>query len=172
VGNKLTAPVVIVNYNPQWPTFYESETKLIREVLGGRILAIEHIGSTAVPNLGGKNIVDIMVGVNGLEEAKQCLEPLKSIGYIEVIPQVDSADWYYCLEKSQQTLGCHLHLVRFGSEHWKKHVIFRDFLRKNPKVAQEYYALKKELAAKYGTNRLGYTEAKTAFIESAIAKAR
>jgi GrpB-like predicted nucleotidyltransferase (UPF0157 family) len=164
-------PVVIVSYNPQWPVFHESETKLIRAVLGGKILAIEHIGSTAVPNLGGKNIVDIMAGVNSLEEAEQCLAPLESIGYTEVIPQVDNADWYYCLEKSQQALGYHLHLVRFGSEHWKKHVIFRDFLRKHPKVAQEYYALKKELAAKHGTNRLGYTEAKTAFIESVIAKA-
>jgi GrpB-like predicted nucleotidyltransferase (UPF0157 family) len=166
----LNAPVVIVGYNPQWPAFYESETKLIRGVLGSRILAIEHIGSTAVPNLGGKNIIDIMAGVNSREEAKQCLEPLESIGYTEVIPQVNEADWYYCLEKSQQTLGYHLHLVRFGSEHWKKHVIFRDFLRKNPKVAQEYYTLKRELAAKYGTDRLGYTGAKTAFIESVIAR--
>jgi GrpB-like predicted nucleotidyltransferase (UPF0157 family) len=74
------------------------------------------------------------------------------------------------LEKSQQALGYHLHLVRFGSEHWKKHVIFRDFLRKNPKVAQEYYTLKKKLATKYETNRLAYTEAKTAFIESVIAR--
>jgi len=166
----LNAPVVIVNYNPLWQTLYESEARLIRRVLGSRILAIEHIGSTAVPNLGGKNIVDIMAGVNSLEEAKQCLAPLESIGYTEVIPQVNNADWYYCLEKSQQTPGFHLHLVRFGSEHWKKHIIFRDFLRKNPKVAQEYCALKKELSAKYGTDRLGYTEAKTAFIESVIAK--
>jgi len=171
LGNKLNLPVVIVNYNPLWPTFYESEKKLIIEVLDDRILAIEHSGSTAVPNLGGKNIVDVMAGVSSLEEAKQCLAPLGSISYTEVTPQVDNADWYYCLEKSQQALGYHLHLVRFGSEHWKKHVIFRDFLRKNLKVAQEYYALKKGLAAKYGANRLGYTEAKTAFIESVIAKA-
>ena len=163
-------PVVIVDYNPQWPAFYGSETKLIRRVLGGRILATEHIGSTAVPDLGGKNIVDMMAGVSSLEEAKRCLAPLESIGYTEVIPQVDNADWYYCLEKSQQALGYHLHLVRFGSGYWKKHVIFRDFLRKNPEVAQEYYALKKELAAKYGTDRLGYTEAKTAFIESVVTR--
>ena len=166
----MNGPVLIVNYDPQWPTFYESETKLIRRVLSGRILAIEHIGSTAVPNLGGKNIVDIMAGVNSQEEAKQCLAPLERIGYTEVIPQADNADWYYCLEKSKQTPGYHLHLVRFGSEHWKKHIVFRDFLRKNPEVAQEYFALKKELAAKYGTDRLGYTEAKTVFIESVIAR--
>jgi len=166
----LNAPVIIVSYDPQWPKFYESETKLIREVLGGRILAIEHIGSTAVPNLGGKNIVDIMAGVSSIEEAKQSLAPLGSIGYTEVIPQVGNADWYYCLEKSKQTRWYHLHLVRFGSEHWKKHIVFRDFLRKNPKVAQEYYTLKKELAAKYGTDRLGYTEAKTAFIKSVTAR--
>jgi len=160
--------VVIVDYNPQWPIFYESETKLICGILGGRILAIEHIGSTAVPNLGGKNIVDIMAGVRSLEEAKHCLAPLESIGYTEVIPQADNAEWYYCLGKNQDALGYHLHLVRFGSEHWKKHIVFRDFLRKNSRIAQEYCSLKKELAAKYGTDRLGYTEAKTAFIESVI----
>jgi GrpB-like predicted nucleotidyltransferase (UPF0157 family) len=148
------------------------ETKLIRGALGNRILAIEHIGSTAVPNLGAKNIVDIMAGVNTLEEAKQCLAPLMNIGYTKVIPQLDETDWYYCVEKSQEDAGYHLHLVRFESEHWKKQLIFRDFLRESPEVAKKYYALKKELAAKYGTDRIGYTEAKTAFIESVIARAR
>ena len=143
-ANRLNALVFIVEYNQQWQTLYELEAKLIREVTGNKILAIEHFGSTAVPNLGAKNIVDIMAGINGLEEAKQLLNPLKSIGYTKAIPQEDNTEWYFCLEKSQETIGYHLHLVRFGSEHWKKQLVFRDFLRKSPETAQEYYTLKKE----------------------------
>jgi GrpB-like predicted nucleotidyltransferase (UPF0157 family) len=165
LGNELNNPVVIVYYDPQWPTLYEKEKELIRRVLGHRISAIEHIGSTAVPNLGGKNIIDIMAGISSFDEANECLPPLESIGYKDVTPQPDDVEWYYCLGKSQHGVGYHLHLVKFDSEHWKKLVIFRDFLRKNPQVAQEYYNLKKELAAKYGTDHLGYTEAKSAFIK-------
>lgn len=167
----MTAPVVIVDYNPRWPLLYEQEMKLIHRVLGSRIKAIEHIGSTAIPNLGGKNIIDIMVGVSNVDEANECLLPLESIGYKVVTPQGDNAEWYYCLGKDQQA-GYHLHLVKFSSEHWNRHLLFRDFLRKNPQVSKEYYNLKKELAAKYGTDRLGYTEAKTMFIESTIARGK
>jgi len=146
--------------------------KVICGVLGSRVCAIEHIGSTSVPGLGGKNIIDIMVGVSGPVEANQCLLLLERIGYSEVTPQENNADWYYCLGKRQQRVGYHLHLVRFDSEHWKKQLIFRDFLRENHEVSQEYCRLKKELAAKFGADRLGYTEAKTGFIESTLACAR
>lgn len=165
----MTIPVVIVGYDPHWPILYEKEMKLIRGVLGRRISAIEHIGSTAVPNLGGKNIIDIMIGIGGADEANGCLPLLESIGYRDVTPQ-NNKDWFYCLGKGQHGVGYHLHLVKFDSECWKKHVIFRDFLRKNPQVAQEYYDLKKELAARYGADRLGYTEAKSTFIESVLVK--
>ena len=165
-------PVVIVDYKSRWPILYDEEMKAICGVLGNRIFAIEHIGSTAVPNLGGKNIIDIMLGVRSFDEANECLPLLEGIDYKEVIPQVNNADWYYCLGKRQQNIGYHLHLVKFDSEHWKKHLIFRDFLRKNPQVSRDYCNLKKELATKYGTDRLGYTEAKTTFIESILASAK
>jgi GrpB-like predicted nucleotidyltransferase (UPF0157 family) len=166
--NKL---VVIVNYDPQWPKLFEKERKLIKEALGDKVRAIEHIGSTAVPNLGGKNIVDIMAGVDNIDEANECLSPLERIGYKDVTPQPGNREWYYCLGKGHHSVGYHLHLVKFESEHWKRHIIFRDRLRKNPKIARDYFNLKKQYASKYGTDRLGYTEAKSAFIESVIATA-
>jgi GrpB-like predicted nucleotidyltransferase (UPF0157 family) len=164
-------PVVIVEYDPWWTTLYEKEKELIEEALGNRVRAIEHIGSTAVPNLGGKNIIDIMVGVDNIDEANECLSPLGSIGYKDVTPQRGNREWYYCLGKGYHTVGYHLHLVKFGSEHWRRHIIFRDCLRKDPKIARDYFNLKKEYASKYKTDRLGYTEAKSAFIESVIATA-
>lgn len=171
LGNKLNDPVVIFAYNPRYPTLYLKEAKLIRGVLNRKINAVEHIGSTAVPNLGGKNIIDIMAGVNSGDEADECLPPLDRIGYKDVIPQPNNSEWFYCLGKRQQDARYHLHLVKFDSEHWKRHLAFRDFLRQNPRVCQEYYNLKVELAEKYETDRLGYTEAKTAFIESILENA-
>ena len=159
--------VIIVDYDTQWPTLYEKEKALVRRVLEHRICALEHVGSTAVPKLGGKNI-DIMAGVKSVDEANQCISPLESIGYKDVTPQPDNTEWYYCLGKGPHSVGYHLHLVKFNSEHWKKHIVFRDFLRKNPQIAQEYFNLKKRLAIKYGTDRLGYTEAKSPFIESIL----
>ena len=157
--------VIIVDYDPQWPTLYEKEKELICRVLGHRICGLEHVGSTAVPNLGGKNIIDIMAGVNSIDEANQCISPLESISYKDVTSQPDNTEWYYCLGKGPHSVGYHLHLVKFDSEHWKKQLAFRDLLRKNPQIAQDYFNLKKRLATKYGTNRLGYTEAKSDFIE-------
>ena len=164
-------PVIIVDYDPQWPALFEKERELILKTLGDRIKAIEHIGSTAVPNLGGKDIVDIMAGVTDMCEANECLSPLENIGYKDVRPQPENSEWYYCLGKGHHSTGYHLHLVKLDSEHWKRHLIFRDYLRKNPKIAQDYFNLKKELAVKYRTDRLGYTEAKSVFIESVISKA-
>ena len=152
--------VLIVDYDPQWPAMYDKEGELVCRVLGHKISAIEHVGSTAVPNLCGKNIIDIMAGVSELDEANECLSPLARIGYVDVTPQPDNAEWFYCLGKGHHSVAYHLHLVKFNSKHWKKHIIFHDLLRKNPQVAQEYCNLKKELAAKYRTDRLGYTEAK------------
>jgi GrpB-like predicted nucleotidyltransferase (UPF0157 family) len=167
----LPGAVIIVDYDQQWPTLYEKEKTLISRVLQHKIRALEHIGSTAVLKLGGKNIIDIMAGVNTVDEAHQCISSLESIGYKDVTPQPDNAEWYYCLGKGPHSVGYHLHLVKFNSEHWKKHLVFRDFLRKNPQTAQEYFNLKKKLAAKYGIDRIGYTEAKSAFIESVLTAA-
>ena len=172
----MPSPVIIVEYDPQWPILYEEEKLRILEAVGHKVLAIEHIGSTAVPGLGAKPIIDIMAGVRKAADAEECLPLLRNIGYTDVTPQPEEPDWHYCLGKGPHTgpytAAYHLHLVKFMSEHWKKHLLFRDFLRTHPELAQQYYELKKKLAAKHGSDRNAYTEAKTPFIESLVAQAR
>jgi len=168
----MSKPVIVVAYNSEWPKIYQKEEQLIKKTLGNRIKAIEHIGSTAVPNLGAKNIIDIMAGVNNLKEADECLPPLYKIGYKDVLPQQGETEWYYCVGKGPHSVGYHLHLVKHNSEHWKRQIAFRDLLRNNPDTAREYFSLKKELATKYPTDRLAYTEAKTEFIQQTLARAR
>jgi len=164
----LPGVVLIVDYDPQWPTLFGKEKDLILRVVGQKVIALEHIGSTAVPGLGAKPIIDMMAGVTQSKDADECLPPLDRIGYTDVTPQLGNPDWYYCLAKHYHNVGYHLHLVRYMSDHWKKHLVFRDYLRKHSDVAEQYHRLKKELSSKYGSDRVRYTEAKTSFIESVI----
>lgn len=168
--------VIIVTYDPKWPILYEQEKCRILEAIGHKVMAIEHVGSTAVPGLGAKPIVDIMAGVLQSADAEECLPFLQRLGYDDVTPQPENPDWYYCLGKYTRALAeataYHLHLVRFMSDHWKKHLLFRDFLRAHPEVAQRYHELKKKLAAEHVSDREAYTQAKTSFIDSVVLQAR
>jgi len=113
-----------------------------------------------------------MAGVEGTSEADECVSLLSGVGYGDVTPQPDNPDWYYCLGKRLDGAYCHLHLVRQGSRFMEGHVLFRDHLRDNPEVAREYQELKRDLAERHRNDRLGYNEAKTAFIESVLERAR
>jgi GrpB-like predicted nucleotidyltransferase (UPF0157 family) len=169
----MTAPVVIVDYDPQWPIRYQEEKGRILEAIGRVIVAIEHIGSTAVPGLGAKPIIDIMVAVSHLADAEECIEPLQGMGY-EYAPklEVSMPQRRYFDKGPPGGRTHHLHMVELASEFWQRHLLFRDFLRDHPQVAREYDQLKRELAARYGSDRVGYTEAKTPFIRSVEARAR
>ena len=165
-------PVIIAEYDHQWPILYAEEERLILGVVGHRVLVVEHIGSTAVPGLGAKPIIDMMAGVHRPSDADDCVPLLREIGYTDVTPEPEDPDGYYCLGKGPHRVGYHLHLARFMSDHWEKHLLFRDYLRAHPEVAQQYYEVKKKLATTYRSDRETYTEAKTSFIESVIAQAR
>lgn len=169
----MSVPVAIVDYDPRWPTLYEEERDRILAVVGSLIIAIEHIGSTAVPGLGGKPIIDIMPAVGSLADAEQCVEPLEGIGY-EYVPEYNKLipERRYFHKGPPQGRTHHLHMVERASDFWERHLLFRDWLRMHPEDAQEYYLLKKDLAARFGRDREGFTDAKTPFIESIVARAR
>ena len=169
----MPAPVVIVEYDPRWPTLYEQERDRILRATGDLIVAIEHAGSTAVPNLGGKTIIDIMGAVPRLEDAERCVEPLAGIGY-EYVPEYNDIipERRYFHKGPPEARTYHLHMVEHTSEFWERHLLFRDWLRLHPKDAEDYFRLKKELAGRFCRDREGYTDAKTSFIEAIVAKAR
>jgi len=115
-----------------------------------------------------------MVAVNSLGDAAECIEPLQRIGY-EYQPEHEKS-WperrFFRRGNPPKEQHYHLHMVERTSDFWKRHLLFRDYLRVHPKVAQDYYELKKRLAYKYSSDREGYTEAKTSFVESVIERAR
>ena len=161
--------VVIVEYDPEWPLLFEEEKHRLRAALPAAG-SIEHMGSTSVPGLGAKPIIDIMVGVMDGAEADLFQRQLESVGYLDVTPEPDNAEWFYCLGRGTRELYYHVHLVVEGSRHWRRQLAFRDHLRANPAAARMYDELKRQLADNYGEDRRGYTEAKTEFITRTLSE--
>ncbi len=169
----MTRPVVIVDYDPRWPGFYEQEHGRLARVVGHIVRRFAHVGSTAVPGLAAKPTVDIMAGVADAASAELCLASLGKIGYADVALQADGDDsWYYCLGKRAcEGRAFRVHLAEFPSDFWDRHVLFRDLLRERADVARDYENLKRELAERFRDDRLSYNRAKAEFVERAVARA-
>ena len=167
-------PIIIVDYKPEWPAEFEKERARILGAIGDKLLAVEHIGSTAVPGLGAKPIIDIMIAVDVIANGYDYITPLRSLGY-DHISYPDFPERLFFRIGQMGEGPHHLHMTEFTSSFWEEKLLFRDFLRAHAEVAQEYVLLKKRLAKSYGADREkyeSYTEAKTVFIESVLARAR
>lgn len=160
-------PIQLAPSDPSWPTRFEEERDALeaigRWVEGG----IHHVGSTAVPGLEAKPIIDILVGVRDLESTRACFEPLAQLGYLYAPYLPEEMHWFCKPDPAQRTH--HLHLVPAGSRRFREELSFRDRLRADPKLAAEYAALKRDLAERYRGDREAYTEAKGAFIRAVLA---
>ena len=170
--SRIPRPITIEPYNPSWPVFYVKEKSRILETIGEMVVDIDHIGSTAVPGLSAKPIIDIMAGLRGSSDAEVCLPLLGELGYDDVTPEPEEDDWFYCLGKGSHSIGYHLHLVKAGSQFQERHILFRDYLRTNQEDARRYQVLKERLAFEYRDMREEYTNAKTEFIEAIIKEAK
>ena len=161
--------IEIVEYDPQWPAMYQDERARIGAALGGMVESIEHIGSTAVPDLSAKPIIDLLVTVAQLGPVDPYVEPLRPLGYT-YFPVLGSAERYTFGRGDPHTH--HLHIVRHGSEEHVHPLAFRDYLRAHPDDARRYDALKRELAGRFRHDRRAYLQGKTDFVRSIEARAR
>ncbi|HEX8734652.1 MAG TPA: GrpB family protein [Pyrinomonadaceae bacterium] len=163
--------VELVPYQEEWKTLFEREERLIREAVGNFALAIEHIGSTAIPGLVAKPIIDIMVGVRDLSGVEKFLRaPLEKIGY-EYRGEAGIAGRRYFRKGDFAVSTHHLTIAEKGGVIWRRHILFRDYLRANEAAARSYNELKKNLAIKFKDRREDYTNAKTGFVEEILLKA-
>ena len=144
---------------------FAEEAAQIREAIGEIITSIEHIGSTSINGIAAKPIIDIAVGAGKIADGESCVRPLENIGY-EYRGEHGIAGRFYFVKGEPRTH--HLHLVEIGSDFWRSHLLFRDYLRENQAVAEDYENLKKELAKRYAENREAYTNGKAAFIENVL----
>jgi len=173
----MRTPIVIVDYDPRWPRFFDEEKTNILRVIGPMVLRIEHIGSTAVPGLAAKPIIDIMAGVKHLSDATWCIQPLKTLGY-EYVPEYEKhiPDRRYFRKGNrpglEQGSTHHLHMVEAKGEFWERHLLFRDYLREHSEEAGRYADLKKTLASRFSSDRESYTSAKTGYSQEIVARAK
>lgn len=162
------SPIVVADYDPAWPALFERFAEPLRAALPNA--SVEHVGSTAVPGLAAKPIVDIDVVVDSPSEVPRALEALAGLGYVyqgdKGIPGREAFLWPPASEPH------HLYVVVAGSPPHRDHRDFCDHLRAHPDTAREYGALKRELAERLGDDRIAYTKAKSEFITAVLVVAR
>lgn len=165
------APVHIVPYDPDWPSKFEAERKLLIDAIDRWLLvgSIEHIGSTAIPGLAAKPVIDIMAGVESLEGSRAALAVLERHQYCYAPYRTEVMHWFCKPSPAHRTH--HLHLVPVGSPLWIEQLAFRDHLRTHPDLALEYAELKHRLAEAHRFDREAYTAAKAPFVQRVLGEA-
>jgi GrpB-like predicted nucleotidyltransferase (UPF0157 family) len=166
--------IIIEDYNPAWPQRYTQEAARITEALANTpFTRMEHIGSTAVPGLPAKPIIDLLIGVNSIDAARQTAVPaLEAIGYAFWYDDPDPDHLFFV--KGLPPNGPrshHIHIVKSDSNDWDR-VHFRNYLRASPEEAARYAALKRDLAVRFAGDREAYTVAKGAYIQEVTLKAK
>jgi GrpB-like predicted nucleotidyltransferase (UPF0157 family) len=161
--------VRVVPYDPRWAELFAAEADRIRAALGAELpLALEHMGSTAVPGLAAKPIIDLLGGYPPGAQAERYVEPLVRAGYIHRGEQEIPGREFF---RRGAPRSYHLHVAVQGGTFWRTHLAFRDALRARPEVRDAYAALKMQLAQRFPRDREAYIEGKTAFVRQVVAEA-
>ena len=166
--------ISIIPYDPEWPILFKKESEFLRHNLPASLITrIEHFGSTAIPGLAAKPIVDMLVEVDSLEETQKQIVPLlESEGY-DYFWRTDSQPPYaWFIKRNAEGIRTHhIHMVEADSKLWER-LYFRDYLKEFPAEAKRYGELKQSLSEKYPNDRVGYTEGKTEYILSVTERAK
>ncbi len=165
----MTDPIIIVPYDPEWPILFAQVGASMRGALGQVALRIDHIGSTSIPGLDAKPVIDIQISVRSLEPVEPFRLPLESLGYVFRSDNPERTKRYF--REAPGERRTHIHVRKAGSWGEQFPLLFRDYMRVHPADAQRYAALKYRLAEKYRDDRTGYTLAKDPFIWEIMALA-
>jgi GrpB-like predicted nucleotidyltransferase (UPF0157 family) len=164
----VSGQILIVDYDPQWPRFFVREADRIRSVLGKRVLRLEHVGSTSVPGLVAKPIVDMLLVVSSSADEAAYVPALEAAGYVL---RIRETNWYeHRMFKGPDT-EIHLHVFSSGCPEIDRMLLFRDWLCSHPADRELYARTKQDLAKKewkYGQN---YADAKTGVVDEILARA-
>ncbi len=164
----LTAPIRLVDYDPAWPALFEREERRIRSALGARVLRLEHTGSTSVPGLAAKPIIDMTMVVPDSADEDAYVPPLEAAGYVL---RIREPDWYEHRVFKGPDTNVNLHVFSPGCPELDRMVGFRDWLRTHDEDRDLYARTKRELAAREWQYVQHYADAKTAVVEEIIARA-
>ncbi|MEJ5308329.1 MAG: GrpB family protein [Anaerolineae bacterium] len=155
--------VELVPHNPLWQTYFTLERQRLSAALAPYIKEIRHIGSTAIPGIYAKPILDIMVGLFTIADVRYCQAPLATLDYIYEGEQ-NIPGWHFFRKKTGDMTTHHLHVVEWGGAYWRDHILFYEYLLQHPEVAEAYERLKLALAQEHADSREAYTREKTDFV--------
>jgi GrpB-like predicted nucleotidyltransferase (UPF0157 family) len=156
-------------YSPMWPAIFDMERVRLDQLFGPGTVEIEHIGSTAVPGLGAKPVIDVMVGAAALEVFEIRMPELQAEGY-RYVPELEKSNpgRRYFVKTDGQPGNFTLHAVVAGTAYWREHLAFRDALRMSPTLCEEYWRIKRRAATRHPNDRTAYADAKAAFIRMVL----
>ena len=160
--------VILVDYDPGWPARFAEEQARLRLRLGATAVRVDHVGSTSVPGLMAKAIIDIQLSVTDVGDAGAFVEPLEELGY-EYIPDLRFPTYPFFRYPASGPRTFHLHVAQAGSVEELEHLEFRDRLRADPVVASLYGELKRELARRFFADRASYSNSKGDFVHGVLA---
>lgn len=165
----MSQPIEIEDYDPRWPKVFADLRDQISSALGGLAQRIEHVGSTSVPGLAAKPIIDLIVVINMRDDLDAVIRNLETIGYHHKgdlgLPGREA------FTTAPEAPAHHLYVCAEGNLQLARQLLFRNFLRTHPATAAAYAKLKRSLAQKYRSDRSGYTDAKSSFIEQVLSAA-
>lgn len=164
--------IAVVPYQSGWKELFKREADLLRSALGEKALRIEHIGSTAIPGMVSKPILDIMVAVVSLKEATKLIPVVEALGYEYKPHDTIPERVYFAKEHPPENRTHHLNLTQQESRFWKNQIAFRDYLRGHDQIAAEYGDLKKRLAELYAHTHQLDPDGKTEFVARVLELAK
>lgn len=170
LDDRFDPAVRIVDYNQAWPTLAAAECHRIKEALGDVAIRVEHVGSTAVPDLAAKPILDLQVSVDAISPRIRYVEPLGRLGYL-FVPAPESPDLHFFAKPHQRPRTHHLHVCAAGSTTEFRHLAVRDFLRAHADEAERYATLKRQVVLRHPQDRLAYIAGKNDYVVALEARA-
>jgi GrpB-like predicted nucleotidyltransferase (UPF0157 family) len=163
--------VEVVPHDPKWRDAFEIESKSVADALGENVVTIHHIGSTAIPNIYAKPIIDLLVEVKNITDVDGQSSTMESLGY-EVMGEFGIPDRRYFRKNNREGTRTHqIHIFETSSVQVERHLAFRDYMMAHPEDAQRYSELKRRLAREYPTNIDRYMDGKDGFIQEMDRKA-
>lgn len=162
----------VIPYQDTWPAQYAQVDAELRAALSPLDVALEHIGSTAVPGLCAKPVIDVALGLDALEDVAEPIDALAAIGFVYRPEYEDRIpERRYFVRAAGQTPRVHLHALVGDGALWRQHLLFRDALRRDRSLMQSYASLKQQLVVLHASDKAAYTKAKAPFIQQVLSAA-
>jgi GrpB-like predicted nucleotidyltransferase (UPF0157 family) len=165
LDDRFDPAVRIVDYDPAWPELAAAEARRVEAALGDAAVRVDHVGSTAVPGMAAKPIVDLQASVAEIGRTDLYVPALERLGYL-FAPDPDSPDFHFFGKPAERPRSFHLHVCAAGGEHERRHLALRDYLRAHPEEARRYAERKRDLVAARPGDRLAYIEGKLGYVEA------